>query len=204
MNWLDPDLLQQGDKRAVDAFLRVIRGRIRRFFKKPSQIADVAGAVLIDLLERLGKGEVPENPRYWALNVTNNVVRRELTRIKKRFQAYQSQIHGNDGTDHDATLATELEFRKVEKLITELDETSAQVLTAAAQGFTYREIAEELDSTTGSVRMTLSRARASLKSQLSAQEQREMLVMLARQAGLLDAPSLPADESTPTPDSNAS
>ena len=204
MIWLDPELFRQGDRRAVNAFLRVVKGRIYRFFKKPSQVADIAGAVLINLLERLEDGEVPENPRYWALNVTNNFVRRELTRVKKRVQEYQSQLHGNDGADPDAALETELKLHEVEKLIAELDETSAEVLAAAVQGFTYREIAEALDSTPGSVRMTLSRTRASLKIQLSAQEQRKMLMMLARQAGLLDDPSPTAKQSTPTPDPNAS
>lgn len=200
MTRLDPQLLLQGDQRAVDSFLRVIRGRILKFFKKRSQVADLSGEVLVNLFERLQAGEVPENPRYWALNVTNNFVRRELRRLKKRCLEYQSQLHGNDGVDPDTALETGLKLQEVEKLIAELDETAAQVLAAAVQGFTYQEIAEDLDSTTGSVRMTLSRARATLKDQLSAQEQRKMLMMLARQAGLLDDPSPTVEQSTPTPD----
>lgn len=202
INPLDPEKLRTGDAATVAAYRAVLSKHIRRFFFKPSLVDDTAGAALVEIFEKLERGEKPKHPFYWALNAANNAVRRELTRMKNKVIAYESRLHTVPVADQSAVIEARDELARLDELLAEVDDVSQQVLVGVVQGHSHEEIANDMGIKPGTSRQSLSRVRTRLKDQLSARERFDRLRRLSRQAGLghKPSPSLQQDESSPVCD----
>jgi RNA polymerase sigma factor (sigma-70 family) len=181
---LDPEQLRKGDRATIAAFELVLRRRIREFFKKPSLVNVLTNTALVELLEKLDRGEQPTVPLYWALNAASNVARRELTRLRRIAVSFDSRLHSRAPEQHLALEARD-DLDRIDALLAEVDEVPQQVLAAAAQGHTSLEIATKLGLSPEAVRASLSRLRGHLKDGLASQGQLDGLRRLAREAGLI-------------------
>ena len=186
----DPQRLRERDPATTEAFRRILRAHVRSYFNRDSQIHDVTQDALLELLAKLEAGAEPEQPVYWALTSANNAVRRELTRLRHRVIEYESQVHGAVDERGEPGVAALLDaredLRRITALLADCDEAPLRALAGAAEGRDHRELAEQLGVSPGAARMTLSRARAELSERFTAQQKLDVLVALAKRAGLLD------------------
>ncbi|PRP93144.1 RNA polymerase sigma factor [Enhygromyxa salina] len=198
---LDPAELRRGNPAVVAAFEAILRRRIRAFFRKQSQVNVLTNTALMELLDKLARGEQPSRPLYRALNAANNVVRRELTRLRRVVVSFDSQLHSHTATP-DASLGAREELERIDTLLEEVDEVPRQILAAAARGHTHVEIAAEFGISPGAARASLSRLRAQLRGELASRDQLDKLRRLAREAGLI--PNMASSGELARPESSSS
>lgn len=168
-------------------FLRILYSHVRSYFKRESQVNDVAHDALLELLAKLDGGAMPEQPVFWALTAANNAVRRELTRLRHIAITYESSLHGGaEQPDPAALYDAREDLRRINGLLTKCNEAPYRALVGAAEGLDHNELSEELGVSPGAARMTLARARAELSEQLTAEEKLAQLVALAKRAGLVN------------------
>ena len=178
--------------------MRQVRGYVRKFFTRRSQVHDVSNNAWVDLLAHLEREEPPEPERgyTWVLNSASNAVRRELTRLRRHNKTrYESALLDRGAGSESTVLRARATLRWVDTMLEECDETVRLTLQASAEGRTHQEIADQLGITTGAVRMSISRVRATMKDRLSAAEKLEELHLLADRAGLAHRPTLFKSES---------
>ena len=124
---------------------------------------DVTQAAFADAYRAVLRGARPESPRAWLLAISENVRRR-------RFRTAQRRPREELVDDADFPLAAELPFEQSRALtdaLATLPEGQGRVFVLREiVGLSYEEIAEELESTVGSVQMLLFRARRSLRDVL--------------------------------------
>ena len=124
---------------------------------------DVTQAAFADAYRAVLRGARPQSPRAWLLAISENVRRR-------RFRTAQRRPREELVDDADFPLAAELPYEQsralTEALATLPPEQRRVFVLREIVGLSYDEIAEELDSTVGSVQMLLFRARRSLRDVL--------------------------------------
>ena len=124
---------------------------------------DVTQAAFADAYRAVLRGARPQSPRAWLLAISENVRRR-------RFRTAQRRPREEALDDADFPLAAELPYEQsralTEALATLPPEQRRIFVLREVVGLSYAEIAEELDSTVGSVQMLLFRARRSLRDLL--------------------------------------
>lgn len=183
----DPLKLRAGDANTTEVFLRILYSHVRNYFKRESQVHDVAYDALIELLAKLDDGAMPEQPVFWALTAANNAVRRELTRLRHIAIAYESSLHGGaEQPDPVELYDAREELRRINGLLAKCDEAPYRALVGAAEGLDHNELSEKLGVSPGAARMTLARARADFSEKLTAEEKWAALVGLAKRAGLVN------------------
>lgn len=124
---------------------------------------DVTQAAFADAYRAVLRGARPQSPRAWLLTISENVRRR-------RFRTAQRRPREELVDDADFPLAAELPYEQSRALTEALallpHEQRRVFVSREIVGLSYGEIAEELDSTVGSVQMLLFRARRSLRDML--------------------------------------
>jgi hypothetical protein len=117
----------------------------------------------VDAYRAVLRGARPQSPRAWLLAISENVRRR-------RFRTAQRRPREELVEDADFPLAAELPYERSRALLEALATLSPGqrriFVLREIVGLSYAEIAEELDSTVGSVQMLLFRARRSLRDLL--------------------------------------
>jgi RNA polymerase sigma factor (sigma-70 family) len=182
---LDHRKLLAHDPTTTQAFLDCIRGYVRRYFHRASEIHDVSQSAMLELVGKLRRGDEPTPDRtyYWVLNCASNAVRRELTRRRHRVVSYESRLHGKPAANPSEAFEARREIERIDRLLADCSDVARRALEASVHGDTHREIAAELELGPGAVRMTISRVRATLSQRLTAEEKLERLRLLAARAG---------------------
>jgi RNA polymerase sigma factor (sigma-70 family) len=185
MVMLDHHKLLAHDPPTTQAFLDCIRRYVRRYFNRPSEIHDVSQSAMVELIDKLNRGEEPQPDRtyFWVLNSASNAVRRELTRLRHRVVSYESRLHGQFTSTREEVFEARQEIERINRLLAECSDVARLALAASVHGDTHREIAAALELRPGAVRMTISRVRATLSDRLTAEEKLERLRLLAARAG---------------------
>ena len=127
----------------------------------PHDAEDVTQAAFVDAYRAVLRGARPESPRAWLLAISENVRRR-------RFRTAQRRPREELVDDADFPLAAELPYEQSRAARPRRsrpcrEEQRRVFVLREIVGLSYDEIAEELDSTVGSVQMLLFRARRSLR-----------------------------------------
>ena len=140
----------------------VYRAALRKL-GNPQDAEDVTQAAFADAYRAVLRGARPESPRAWLLAISENVRRR-------RFRTAQRRPREELVDDADFPTTAELPYERSrvlsEALATLPPEQRRIFVLREIVGLSYAEIAEELDSTVGSVQMLLFRARRSLRDVL--------------------------------------
>ena len=124
---------------------------------------DVTQAAFADAYRAVLRGTRPQSPRAWLLAISENVCRR-------RFRTAQRRPREELVDDADLPSSAELPYeqsRALAEALAGLPEEQRRVFVLRELvGLSYAEIADETDSTVGSVQMLLFRARRSLRERL--------------------------------------
>ena len=124
---------------------------------------DVTQAAFADAYRAVLRGTRPQSPRAWLLAISENVCRR-------RFRTAQRRPREELVDDADLPSRAELPYeqsRALAEALAGLPEEQRRVFVLRELvGLSYAEIADETDSTVGSVQMLLFRARRSLRERL--------------------------------------
>ena len=139
---------------------------LTRYTGDSNDAADAAQETYLRLLER--PPERKDNMRAWLFTVATNVVR---DRWRKQHVALQSEVSpravvGDPPPDPQVTVEREERRRNVRRLLAKLTPKQRIVLLMREEGFSQREIAQAVGTTTKSVGTMTARALEKLASEL--------------------------------------
>lgn len=133
---------------------------LTRFTGDPDQAEDLVQETLIRLRER--PPEDGAEPRRWLFTVATNLARdahRIATRRAALARAERDRIPAPAAPPDPAALAERAEVQdRVRAALARLGERERTILLMREEGFTHREIAEAVGTTTGSVGTMIARA----------------------------------------------
>ena len=130
-----------------------------RYTGDPDAAADAAQETYLALIERPPESEA--NVRAWLFSVATNVVRQNR---RKRHEAALAPDELERITSEDAALdplaAVELDEKRktVRRLVARLSSKERTILLMREEGFTHREIAQAVGTTTKSIGTMIDRA----------------------------------------------
>jgi len=138
---------------------RALYRYLARFCGDPDLAADAAQEAFVRLIERPPRGGVQ---RAWLYTVATNVVLdagRRRARQERLLAAVPDRApHGDAGPDAHASLEAAERVGTVRRALATLGDRDRQVLLMREEGFSHREIAEAVGTTTGSVGTMIARA----------------------------------------------
>jgi len=156
---------------AYDEFQREIHAFTTHSMRDPEAAADVTQEAFVRLLREAQAGRTPDNVRAWLYRVCSNLVinRARHARVADAFRRAWSG--GEDVEDSPEWAA--LRSERTAELRSELGRLSNDArigLLLAANGFSGKEIAEQIGRTELATRTLLCRARIQLRERLAAGE----------------------------------
>ncbi|KGB55001.1 RNA polymerase, sigma-24 subunit, ECF subfamily [Sphingopyxis sp. LC81] len=159
------------EERARQELLACLKG-IRRFaYALTGSMADaddLMQATVLRILERPMPADA--DVRRWSYRICRNlwIDMRRANRVRSEWSALQSEI-GETVVDGQHLADVAVSFQEVDMAMRDLPEAQrALLILVAIEGLSYQEAAELLDIPMGTVMSRLSRARASLAVQFSA------------------------------------
>lgn len=158
-----------GDRHAAYVFCTTAQQWARRYVDDPNILDSIVQQALLDMTDRLRAGENPEPDRlvFWICTCTNNVVRRELRRIRRSSSvAFESQLHGSDPINMSHVLRIKEELDQVERALAKLDAQALALFRDRLRGDSYRELAATYEVSEGAARQSVSRTRKRLTNEL--------------------------------------
>jgi RNA polymerase sigma-70 factor (ECF subfamily) len=146
-----------------------------RYLVRLTGDVDVAHDAAQEAFTRLvAKPPRNENPRAWLFTVATNVVRSSAGKARRRavlLPAGDARApHGDEPPSPEESAFAEDDRVRVRTALAALPEKERMMLLMREEGFTHREIADAISTTTGSVGTMLARALDRLASQLSLDE----------------------------------
>src|SRR5688572_12536284 len=184
------DTTRDEAERSFEQLYRVHRGEVYRAALRQlgnvHDAEDVTQAAFVDAYRAVLRGTRPQAPRAWLLTIAENVRRR-------RFRASLRRPR-EEPLDADAALAAEQSHEEAGALLDALSTLTAEqrevFLLREITGLSYDEIAEQMDSTVGSVQMLLFRARRTLREELEPPSAHGVYLPLASLLSRFDTLSL--------------
>jgi RNA polymerase sigma factor (sigma-70 family) len=129
--------------------------------------ADAAQETFAKLLEKPPRDE---QPKAWLFTVATNVVRKWANRTKRRAELIESNAEragvGDAPRDPESKAESKERKRVVRRALAMLQEKERTVLLMREEGFSHREIADAVGTTTGSVGTMIARALDKLAKEL--------------------------------------
>ncbi|MGD8276854.1 MAG: sigma-70 family RNA polymerase sigma factor [Gemmatimonadota bacterium] len=146
-------------------------GALLRYLVRLTGDGDLAADAAQEAFARLvEKPPRDEQPRAWLFTVATNVVRAAANNRKRRRMLLEGSVARVPAGDAPGRPDDELERRetrtKVRAALDSLSQKERTVLLMREEGFTHREIAEAVGTTTGSVGTMIARALDKLAERL--------------------------------------
>ncbi|MFO7562916.1 MAG: sigma-70 family RNA polymerase sigma factor [Enhygromyxa sp.] len=184
---LDIELLRRRDPEMTERFLAALRHCVRVFrVRGASRIDSVARDALAELLEKLERGEEPDDVTQWIWTAASNATKRHRRRGRRaQVQVpFVSTMHTRSGAATiSGIVCTRDQLAQADRALARMPEATQQALIETAlEGRTTGSVANELGVPAGTLRKDLSRARRLLRHGLSSQEQLDRLRQIAREA----------------------
>lgn len=133
---------------------------LERLTGDPEVAADAAQEAFVRLVTRADG--IPPAPGAWLFRVATNHARDHARTRRRRgrlsFDGRAAGAHGDGAEAPDRMLARARAARRLRAALDGLSPKERQALLMREEGFLHREIAEALDTTTGSVGTLLRRA----------------------------------------------
>lgn len=147
-------------KRAFERHQPALRRYLVRYTGNGEEAADVVQEAYLRLIQK-----PPENEgavRTWLFQVATNVARdrvrrRQLDAHLRRLGA-DRQLMGEPPPDPHEVLERRERDRTVQRMLAVLSEKERSIVLLREEGFTHREIAKAVGTTTGSIGTMLARA----------------------------------------------
>lgn len=129
---------------------------------------DVMQELLIRIWQRIDQFEAIENKEAWCMTVTRNLSIDKIRNRKIQTHDITEFHHLNDKSDSAAiTLEKAESFKRIVDLVNLLPEKQKIIIHLRdIEGYTYQEIADMTESSLDFVKVSLHRARKSLKEAL--------------------------------------
>jgi RNA polymerase sigma-70 factor, ECF subfamily len=153
-----------------DAHHRELATFVRALERDPAAADDIVGDTFVRLIDEVGRGRTPHEPRAWLHRVAANLVidggrrRSVATRFLGRLVERRTEPPLDEGLLRGETR------REVRDALLALPVDARTALMLAAHGFSGREIAAALGRTELATRTLLCRARLRLREQLESME----------------------------------
>jgi RNA polymerase sigma-70 factor (ECF subfamily) len=140
---------------------------IRSLGVEPAAAQDVVQEVFLALFHHVRLGRPRSNLRGWVFKVAHNLALKHRQTLKRRQTDHVSDnelasLVVDPSLDPEQRLAEEQRQQHLRAVMQALPERDRQCLTLRAEGLRYREIAEVLGISLGSVAKSLSRSLARL------------------------------------------
>jgi RNA polymerase sigma factor (sigma-70 family) len=162
---IDPDQLFREHQPALVRYLARLVG-------DPEAAADAAQEAFVRLLER---PPAPDAIRAWLFRVATNAALQSARTRARRLQLLEddpaSAPMGTPPPSPDAALEADERVRLIRRALDGLAERDRIVLLMREEGFTHREIAGAVGTTTGSIGTMVARALEKLARQLDLDEE---------------------------------
>jgi RNA polymerase sigma factor (sigma-70 family) len=134
----------------------------------PMDAEDVIQDLLIKIWKRLDQFESLDNKEAWCMTVTRNLAIDKVRNRKVHLHDIDDYSHIKDNSvAQDKALEDDERYQNIMKLVDKLPEKQKQIVFLRdVEGYSYQEIAEMTDTTIDFVKISLHRARKTLKEQL--------------------------------------
>jgi RNA polymerase sigma-70 factor (ECF subfamily) len=146
-----------------------VQGYVRSFGLPPEAAEDVVQEVFLALYRHLLLGQPQHNMRSWLFRVAHNAAlkqRQRAKRLQPGGDAFDDALASlADGAeDPEQRMAADQDRKRLWSVVKALRERDRQALLLRAEGLSYRQIAETLGISLGSVAKSLARTFARLMS----------------------------------------
>jgi RNA polymerase sigma factor (sigma-70 family) len=133
---------------------------------------DVIQELLIKIWKRLDQFEALDNKEAWCMTVTRNLAIDKVRNRKVHMQDIADYGHLTDNSvGQDRKMEDDERYGNIMKLVNQLPEKQKTIVFLRdVEGYSYQEIAEMTETTLDFVKISLHRARKSLKEQLLKQK----------------------------------
>jgi RNA polymerase sigma-70 factor, ECF subfamily len=123
---------------------------------------EVVQEVFLALFQHLRRGKDRSNLRGWVFRVAHNLALKQRMAGQRQWTESGADLeqHSDDALDPEQQLALTQKERKLRAVLRALPETDQRCLSLRAEGLRYREIAEVLGISLGSVSISLARSLA--------------------------------------------
>jgi RNA polymerase sigma-70 factor (ECF subfamily) len=123
---------------------------------------EIVQETFLALFQHLQRGKPRHNLRGWVFQVAHNLAlkQRKATQRNRQNLLEHGRIPADRALDPEQQLATNQRHTRLASVLQALPEQDRRCLSLRAEGLTYREIAEILDMSLGSVSLSLGRSLA--------------------------------------------
>jgi RNA polymerase sigma-70 factor (ECF subfamily) len=140
---------------------------VRSLGVEPAAAQDVTQEVFLALFHHLRLGRPRDNLRGWLFKVAHNLALKHRQKTKRRdaglvFDADLAALVVDPSLDPEQRLAEEERQARLRAVVRVLPERDRQCLSLRAEGLRYRDIADVLGISLGSVAKSVSRSLARL------------------------------------------
>jgi len=140
-----------------------------RYLNNREEAEDAVQEVMMKLWEERKKTAGHENPAAWCTTVTRNycidllrkrkrIVHDDISGVKEVMEAGSDIIRKSDGSEAAALITGIVEHMK--------EPYRSAVILRDIEGYSYEEAAEAMQTSVGTLRTTLSRARKSIREEM--------------------------------------
>jgi len=179
---LDVELLRRRDPAMTERFLEALRRFVRIYVRVRADMESVARDALADLLEKLDRGDQPDNVVQWIWTAASNATRRHRRRRRRPTIAFVSALHTRGVATLSEIQRARDQLGHVGRGLARMpDAMQHALIETGIEGRTARSVANELGVPAGTLRKDLSRARLQLRRELSDQEKLDRLREIARE-----------------------
>jgi RNA polymerase sigma-70 factor (ECF subfamily) len=178
----DPDVVlmlafRDGDEAAFDQLFHRWGGPLLRYMERMVGDAATAEELVQEAFFRVHKAKERYEPKArfstWLYRIATNLALNELKRPRRRHyhEEEENSVLVSGGATSEAQIDTQKMGRAVEAMMDKLPERQRMALwLSAAEGHSYAEVAQILETTEKSVKALVHRGRAALVERLGSQE----------------------------------
>jgi RNA polymerase sigma-70 factor (ECF subfamily) len=153
-------------ERSFERLYRCHRQDVYRFalrdVRDPDEAEDVTQIAFLNAYRALSRGQPPERPRAWLLTIARNVARRRFRSRRPEIVALSDDLTVAAPDDYDGPTAAD-----ISSALRQLRPSQRRALVLREiLGWSYAEIARDLDLSVSAVETLIFRARRSLREQL--------------------------------------
>ena len=187
----EQELISRSQKGDLDAFEELVARYERqvytiayRYMGNPEDASDLAQETFIKVYKSIDKFRGDASFSTWIYRVTSNICKDELRKIKRKYQtSLDQEIWLDEGSvtkqvmDTNPTPEEAYEQKELKKYLQDLiaglsPEYRMVVVLRDIKGYSYEEIAEITETSLGTVKTRLNRARKALCEQLKSVQRR--------------------------------
>lgn len=153
----------KAQRQLFDNYSSILLGVCRRYAKNQYQADDIFQEAFINIFNNLHQWSAEKGAfQPWIYRITVNTA---IAIIKKENKHLASDVEEElNISSHDVNLDEQLSFQDLQKIIDELPDGQKLIFNLyAIEGYTHREIAEQLGINEGTSKSQLAKARNNLK-----------------------------------------